>query len=152
MIGDFEEGFYLSDLEKVHPAQQEQLLAPDASGLGAAGTLKKAAGTVLKGTLRGLGMGTLKRLKSGGTLKRVLTVSDAELAKIKERIVAEWRMLKKMTKEQARQHYMAIVEQWGGYGCNLFEVEQTSHRHWPKDLWLVISLDGVSVYPRGEAN
>lgn len=95
-MGDYEEGFYLSDLEKVHPAQQEQLLAPDAAGSGAAGTLKKAAGTVLKGTLRGLGMGTLKKLKSAGSgsLKRALTVSDAELAKIKEKIVAEWRNLR----------------------------------------------------------
>lgn len=95
-VGDYEEGFYLSDLEKVHPAQQEQLLAPDAAGSGAAGTLKKAAGTVLKGTLRGLGMGTLKKLKSAGSgsLKRALTVSDAELAKIKEKIVAEWRNLR----------------------------------------------------------
>lgn len=55
-----------------------------------------------------------------------------------------------MTKLQAQQQYMVIVEQWGGYGCNLFDVEQTSHKHWPKELWLAISLEGVGVYARNE--
>ena len=89
-MGLQEDGAYISDLIKVHPAQQEQLLASDGSG--AMGTLKKA-GTMLKGTLKGFGKNTLKRL-TGGTIKKSLTVSDAELAKIKDKIVAEWKKLK----------------------------------------------------------
>ena len=42
LVGDYEEGAYISDLIKVHPAQEAQLL--DTSG--AFGTLKKA-GTLL---------------------------------------------------------------------------------------------------------
>jgi len=56
-----------------------------------AGTLKKAK-TMLKGTLRGLGNATLRRLK-GGTMKKVGVVSDAELVKIKANIVDCWKRL-----------------------------------------------------------
>ena len=63
VVGDVEEGAYVSDVVKVHPAQQAQLLAADSSGSsGALGTLKKA-GTLFKGTLRGLGSATLRKLK-----------------------------------------------------------------------------------------
>jgi hypothetical protein len=58
IVGPYEDGAYISDLIKVHPCQQEQLLATDS---GALGTLKKA-GTMLKGTLKGFGLNTLKRL------------------------------------------------------------------------------------------
>ncbi len=56
------------------------------------GTLKKA-GTIIKGTLRGFGANTLRRLK-GETLQKHAPVDDAELAKIKDKIVGEWRRLK----------------------------------------------------------
>ena len=62
---------------------------------GALGTLKKA-GTLFKGTLRGLGQNTLRRLKgesTGSTIKKG-HVSDAELNKIKDKIVSDWKMLK----------------------------------------------------------
>ena len=88
LVGDYEEGAYISDLIKVHPAQEAQLL--DTSG--AFGTLKKA-GTLLKGTLRGFGSNTLRRLR-GETIKKTVTVNDAELAKIKDKIVGEWKRLK----------------------------------------------------------
>ena len=45
---------------------------------------------------------------------------------------------------------MDIIQGWEGYGANLFEVEQTSNKAWPKELWLAISLQGVGVFPRGE--
>jgi myosin X len=129
----------------VHPAQQEQLLAADS---GALGTLKKA-GTMLKGTLKGFGLNTLKRL-TGGTVKKSTTVSDAELAKIKGKIVDEWKRLRGLDKDGARRQYMEIIQSWDGYGSNLFEVEQTTNKAWPKELWLAISLNGVGIYVRGE--
>lgn len=89
IVGDYIDGAYISDLVKVHPAQREQLLAQEGSG--GTGTLRKAK-TMLKGTLRGLGNATLRRLK-GGTMKKVGVVSDAELAKIKENIVQCWKGL-----------------------------------------------------------
>ncbi len=55
-----------------------------------------------------------------------------------------------MKKDDARRAYMDIIQGWEGYGANLFEVEQTSNKSWPKELWLAISLQGVGVFPRGE--
>ena len=73
---DIEHGFLL--LEDFGDATYTQLLAQEGSG--GTGTLRKAK-TMLKGTLRGLGNATLRRLK-GGTMKKVGVVSDAELAKL----------------------------------------------------------------------
>jgi len=150
VVGDYEDGAYISDLVRVHPAQQEQLL-PTASGAGPSGTLRKAS-TVLKGTLRGFGKNTI-RVLTGGSIKRSASqasVGDAELAKIKERITAEWKKLKSLDKDGARQQYMEIIQAWEGYGANLFEVEQTSNKMWPNELWLAISLHGVGVFERGK--
>ncbi len=82
---------------------------------GALGTLKKAgmpscstcacilcltwirAGTLITGTLRGLGQRTLQKLKggsSGTTIKKGPTYNDAEVAKIKDKITADWKRLK----------------------------------------------------------
>jgi len=146
VVGDYEDGAYISDLVKVHPAQAEQLLSESS---GALGTLKKA-GTLLKGTLRGFGKNTLKKL-TGGTIKKETTVSDAELVKIKEKICVEWKKIKGMSKDDARHAYMNIIQSWEGYGANLFDVEQATHKQWPKELWLAISLNGVGIYARGEA-
>lgn len=45
---------------------------------------------------------------------------------------------------------MDIMQAWEGYGANLFEVEQTSNKMWPNELWLAISLNGVGVFERGK--
>jgi hypothetical protein len=150
VVGEFEEGAYISDVVRVHPAQQEQLLATSAAG--PSGTLKKAS-TMLKGTLRGFGKGTLRMLTGGGSMKRSSsssTVSDADLQKIKDKIVVEWKKLKGFSRDKTRQAYMDIVQAWEGYGANLFEVEQTSNKMWPNELWLAISLNGVGVFERGK--
>ena len=55
-----------------------------------------------------------------------------------------------MKKDDARNAYMDIIQGWEGYGANLFEVEQTTVKQWPKELWLAISLQGVGIFPRGE--
>jgi hypothetical protein len=55
-----------------------------------------------------------------------------------------------MSKDSARHAYMDIIQGWEGYGSNLFDVEQTSNKQWPKDLTLGISLQGVGIFPRGE--
>ena len=92
-MGDYEDGAYISDLIKVHPAQETQLMANEG---GALGTLKKA-GTLFKGTLRGLGQSTLRKLKgesSASTLKKGPTYNDAEVAKIKDKITADWKRLR----------------------------------------------------------
>lgn len=147
LVGPWDEGDYVSDLVKVHPLQQAQLLAePSSSGSGIAGTLKKA-GTLFKGTLKGLGASTLRRLK-GETGIDEQRAKDLEKAKGK--ILTAWKSLKKLDKDSSRVKYMQIVQSWDGYGANLFEVEQTSNKAWPKELWLAISLNGVGIFPRGE--
>ena len=55
-----------------------------------------------------------------------------------------------MNKDAARLAYMDIMQAWEGYGANLFEVEQTSNKMWPNELWLAISLNGVGVFERGK--
>ena len=110
---------------------------------------------MLKGTLKGLGSSTLRRLKGqkgAQTLQREVeqTVSEAEMAQIKEGIVLEWQKLKGMSKDDARGAFMEIIHTWNGYGANLFPVEQNSKKEWPKKLWLAISLEGVGIFPAGE--
>eukprot|EP00056_Hartaetosiga_gracilis_P013065 m.213142 g.213142 ORF g.213142 m.213142 type:complete len:1878 (+) comp13789_c0_seq6:2376-8009(+) len=144
VVGDYEDGAHMSSLVKVHPAQQPQV-SSEAGGTGS--TLKKA-GTMIKGTLRGLGKGTLRRLR-GGTIKKG-EGSDAELKKINDKIVAEWSQMREMTPNECREAYMKIIRSWDGYGANLFEVTQTSQKEWPKELWLAINLEGVGIYPRGQ--
>jgi myosin X len=152
MVGDFEEGAYISDVIKVHPAQAEALLAQNSQGTlsSAAGTIKKAVGTI-KGTLRGFGKNTLRKLsggRSGNTLKGIKVLSDAELNKVKGDIVNQWKTMKGYSQDDARLAYMAIIQSWEGYGANLFEVEQTTTKAWPKELWLAISLRGVGIFER----
>lgn len=148
VVGDYEEGAYISDVVKVHPAQQAQLLGNSGTTLGVSSTLKKVA-TLAKGTLRGFGKNTLRRLK-GGTMKKKEGESDEEVNVIKGKIVEQWTQFKNMTPDDARIGYMDIIHSWNGYGSNLFEVEQTSKKEWPKELWLAISLEGVGIFPRNE--
>jgi len=144
VVGDWEEGAYTSDLLKVHPAQQPQLLAPDAGGV--AGTMKRA-GTMIKGTLKGLGSNTLRRLR-GKTMKKDGEVSDKELEAIKTDITKEWKTLVGMSADDALEAYMRIITAWPGWGCNIFDVVQASRKDWPKELWLAISLEGVGIFKR----
>merc|ERR1712070_1360626 len=105
VVGDYEDGAYISDVIKVHPAQQAQLLASTGLGGGTStGTLAKAK-TMLKGTLRGIGSSTLRRLKGqkgASTMKKdaAAAVSDEEMAVIKAGIVEEWKQIKGMDKDQ----------------------------------------------------
>jgi len=145
VVGDWEEGAYTSDLIKVHPAQQSQLLAPDSGGV--TGTLKRAT-TMIKGTLKGLGSSTLRRLRGGGTTKKKDDVPDSELDIIKAQINEEWAKLVGMPADDAMDGYMQIITSWSGWGCNLFDVTQATRKDWPKELWLAISLEGVGVYKR----
>lgn len=55
-----------------------------------------------------------------------------------------------MSKDASRHAYMDIIQGWEGYGANLFDVEQTTNKQWPKELTLAISLQGVGIFPRGE--
>jgi len=147
VVGDYEEGAYISDVVKVHPAQQAQLLGGSGSTIGVSSTLRKVA-TLAKGTLRGFGKGTLRKLRGGGTKKS--GESEEEVNVIKGKIVEQWTRCKKMTQDDARIGYMDIIHSWNGYGSNLFDVEQTSKKDWPKELWLAISLEGVGIFPRNE--
>ena len=108
--------------------------------------------------MRGLGKGTLKMFgaKSSATLKPgevapEKVVSEAELAKIKERIVIEWKTLKGTSQDNVRITYMDIMQAWEGYGANLFNVSQTFNKMWPTELWLAISLHGVGIFERGKS-
>merc|ERR1712086_1103338 len=67
VVGDYEDGDYISDLVKVHPAQQPQLISGNSSSGGTiVGTLMKK---MKSKTLRGFGKGTLKKLKGDATLR-----------------------------------------------------------------------------------
>jgi myosin X len=149
VVGDYEEGAYISDVVKVHPAQQPQLLSVS-SGNTIVGTLKKMGKAV--GTLRGFGSRTLKRLKGGTMKKKDGEPTDEDIVIIKQEIVMCWQQLKNMSVDDARIAYMDIIHSWNGYGANLFDVEyvQQTKNGWPKELWLAISLDGVGIFPRNE--
>jgi myosin X len=148
-VGDWMDGAYISDLIKVHPAQQPQLLVSSSSGGTIVGTLKGSKKKSF-GTLRGFSKGTLKKLRGDGTMRPTVEVDDKVLAKIKDQIVKAWKKLNGLTSEEARIKFMDIIKTWNGYGANLFEVEQVSNPKWPKELWLAISLEGVGIYPRYE--
>ena len=154
VVGDYEDGDYISDLVKVHPAQQPQLMAAGSSSGGTiVGTLMKK---MKSKTLRGFGKGTLKKLKGDATLKPGQEVSPEVLKNIKNQICDSWKKRKGLSRTDARVAFMEIIHSWNGYGANLFDVEQDAKhltgpmKDWPKELWLAISLEGVGVFPRGE--
>jgi myosin X len=159
-IGDYEDGAYITDLMKVHPAQQPQLLnvaSGSSSGGTIVGTLKSGAKKMFRGTLRGFSKGTLKKLKaqsSAAAYGEGASVSEEELAKIKDDIKKEWMELKGMQADDARKAFMEKIQSWNGYGANLFEVSHDMTTgplaKSPKELWLAISAEGVGLFPRGE--
>ena len=107
VVGDYEEGAFMSSLVKVHPAQQPQLLSD--TGAAAGGSTLKRAGTMIKGTLKGLGRNTIRRLR-GGTIKKSDQVSDAEMKKINDKIVKEWSNMRGMSNDDAREAYMQVIQ------------------------------------------
>ena len=159
-IGDYEDGAYITDLMKVHPAQQPQLLnlaSGSSSGGTIVGTLKSGAKKMFRGTLRGFSKGTLKKLKaqsSAAAYGEGTSVSEAELTKIKDDIKKEWMELRGMEANDARKAFMEKIQSWNGYGANLFDVSHDMTTgplaKAPKDLWLAISAEGVGLFPRNE--
>merc|ERR1719183_1098474 len=151
-IGDYEDGAYITDLMKVHPAQQPQLLnvaSGSSSGGTIVGTLKSGAKKMFRGTLRGFSKGTLKKLKaqsSAAAYGEGASVSEEELAKIKDDIKKEWMELKGMQADDARKAFMEKIQSWNGYGANLFEVSHDMTtgplEKSAKELWLAISAEG----------
>lgn len=146
-VGDWEEGAFLSDVIRVHPAQMPQLLASTGNTIGVSSTIKRTI-NIAKGTLKGFGKSTLKRLR-GGSRKKT-EEEEKGINEIKNQVVAQWSDLKGMSESDARIAYMDIIHSWNGYGANLFDVEQTSKKEWPKELWLAISLEGVGIFPRND--
>jgi myosin X len=157
-VGDYEAGSYISDLVKVHPAQQPSLIAAGgaggSSGNTIVGTLKGGMKKMFKGTIRGMSKGTLKKLKSGGTMLPETQVSEKEMASIKADILKAWEPLVGMQPEDARKTFMEKIHSWNGYGANLFEVTHVSTTgplaKFPKELWLAVLAEGVGVFPRGQ--
>ena len=142
-IGDYEDGAYITDLMKVHPAQQPQLLnlaSGSSSGGTIMGTLKSGAKKMFRGTLRAFSKGT--------------SVSKAELTKIKDDIKKVWMHHRGMGTNDARKAFMEKIQSWNGYGANLFDVSHDMTTgplaKAPKDLWLAISAEGVGLFPRNE--
>ncbi|XP_032801914.2 unconventional myosin-X-like [Petromyzon marinus] len=64
-------------------------------------------------------------------------------------ILDKWQQLRGLGQEQAMARYMAIVQEWAGYGSTLFDVE-SKEGGFPKELWLAVGKDGVAVHKRGE--
>lgn len=52
--------------------------------------------------------------------------------------------------EEAKDIYMKFIRKWPLYGASVFNVKQTSKPNLPKDLWLLVALDGVHLLKPGE--
>ena len=127
-IGDYEEGAYITDLIKVHPAQHLERRQT-------------------KGSSK-----TKLTVQTSSTFS--VAVLETELTKIKDDIKKEWMGVKGMQADDARKAFMERIQSWNGYGANLFDVSHDMTTgplaKSPKDLWLAISAEGVGLFPRGE--
>ncbi|XP_065192993.1 unconventional myosin-X-like [Sycon ciliatum] len=142
--GNYKAGQWNSDLFSFYPVKKK-------SGHGAE---RERSGT-LKGTLRGLGTNTLKRIRQGDDSHVNTGYSEQEIQNIKMSISDQWKKLKGMTEQVAMEQYMEIIREWSGYGATLFDVEYAAEKEnsrFPRDLWLAVSKETIAVYRRGESD
>jgi myosin X len=144
--GDYRAGASIPSIELVYPVKKK---SKDED----MNTMER--GFTLKGTLRGLGRNTLKKLRqgqSGGdeSSSNKSANDDPELQAVKVAVSDQWKKLQGMPQEVAQQQYMDVMKSWDGYGSTLFDVEYKQDSRYPRELWLGISARNVSLYKRGE--
>eukprot|EP00118_Oscarella_pearsei_P013163 m.102222 g.102222 ORF g.102222 m.102222 type:complete len:1858 (+) comp37156_c0_seq6:100-5673(+) len=142
-VGDYKAGAWIPNLESVYPVKKKPTKEEDLSAMD--------KGFTLKGTLRGLGKGTLRKLKNMDHEDPTQKLADeAELQAIKVGITDQWKKLKGMSRDVAQQQYMDVVRSWKGYGSTLFDVEYKQDHRYPKDLWLAVNSRNVALYKRAD--
>uniref|UniRef100_A0A8C4N920 Uncharacterized protein n=1 Tax=Eptatretus burgeri TaxID=7764 RepID=A0A8C4N920_EPTBU len=64
-------------------------------------------------------------------------------------LLDKWRQLQGLDPQDASRKYMQLICRWSGYGSTIFDVLSTDSRI-PRELWLGVSAEAVSIYLRGE--
>ncbi|XP_065839578.1 unconventional myosin-X-like [Oscarella lobularis] len=143
-VSDYKSGAWIPNLETVYPVKKKDKAGREED-------LDK--GFTLKGTLRGLGKGTLRKLKNSNMDNddpNQKLADEAELQAIKVSITDQWKKLKGMSREVAQQQYMDVIRNWKGYGSTLFDVDYKQDNRYPKELWLAVNNRNVALYKRGD--
>ncbi|KAM4627006.1 unconventional myosin-X-like [Discoglossus pictus] len=138
-------------LESVYPVQRlkTKILQATKSSSTTGHTLERRRTSFLEGTLkRGFKVGSMKKQKMEEEQMLEMWVKE-ELSAARASIAEKWSRLQGMPQHQAMVKYMAIVNEWPGYGSTLFDVEY-KEGGFPNDLWLGVSAENVSVYKRGD--
>ncbi|XP_076858240.1 unconventional myosin-X isoform X2 [Brachyhypopomus gauderio] len=139
-------------LEQVYPMCHllRRILHFTRAGGAAAPSLDKRRSSFLEGTLRRGLKGSLRKQRSLQEEQMLDMWVKEESAGTRANIVEKWRHLQGLSQHHAMLKYMAIITEWPGYGSTLFDVE-SKEGGFPRDLWLGVSAENVSVYKRGEA-
>uniref|UniRef100_A0A8B9JC62 Myosin X, like 1 n=1 Tax=Astyanax mexicanus TaxID=7994 RepID=A0A8B9JC62_ASTMX len=143
-------------LEQVYPTGRlrRRILTFTRAG-GSTGTagppLDKRRSSFLEGTLRrGLKGGSVRKQRSLQEEQMMDMWVKEEMAGTRASIAEKWGRLQGLNQHQAMLKYMSIIKEWPGYGSTLFDVE-SKEGGFPRELWLGVSAENVSVYKRGEA-
>ncbi|KAG9271763.1 unconventional myosin-X-like [Astyanax mexicanus] len=143
-------------LEQVYPTGRlrRRILTFTRAG-GSTGTagppLDKRRSSFLEGTLRrGLKGGSVRKQRSLQEEQMMDMWVKEEMAGTRASITEKWGRLQGLNQHQAMLKYMSIIKEWPGYGSTLFDVE-SKEGGFPRELWLGVSAENVSVYKRGEA-
>uniref|UniRef100_A0A4W4H058 Myosin X, like 3 n=1 Tax=Electrophorus electricus TaxID=8005 RepID=A0A4W4H058_ELEEL len=139
-------------LEQVYPMGhlRRRILHFTRAGGAAAPPLDKRRSSFLEGTLRRGLKGSLRKQRSLQEEQMLDMWVKEETAGTRASIMEKWNHLQGISQHQAMLKYMSIITEWPGYGSTLFDVE-SKEGGFPRELWLGVSAENVSVYKRGEA-
>ncbi|XP_072041774.1 unconventional myosin-X-like [Amphiura filiformis] len=150
--GDCGQNDWIRDLSEVYPTGKLKADKPakkndtDFGGF----PMKQDKENIFTGTLRGIGIGTLRKLHKAASDDNILdSVYADEISATTSSIIDKWRTLKGMSSEHAQEVYMSLIMQWPYYGARLFEVE-TRDSQYPPELWLAIGSKVVAIHRKGE--
>ncbi|KAL7865165.1 hypothetical protein SRHO_G00104120 [Serrasalmus rhombeus] len=143
------------NLEQVYPTGRLRRRILTFTRAGGGGTtapqLDKRRSSFLEGTLRrGLKGGSVRKQRSLQEEQMMDMWVKEEMAGTRASIMEKWSRLQGLNQHQAMLKYMSIIKEWPGYGSTLFDVE-SKEGGFPRELWLGVSAENVSVYKRGEA-
>ncbi|XP_071812274.1 unconventional myosin-X-like isoform X4 [Apostichopus japonicus] len=149
--GDYEEGDWIRNLGEVYPIEKlKQDHTKKDENEFAGFPMKQTKDNLITGTLRGLGVKTLKKLQKSASDDTILdSVYADEISSKTSEIVNKWKLLRGMIVEDAQQTYMNSIKQWEYYGTRLFDVESRSSKY-PTKLWLAVGAKMVAIHQRGE--
>ncbi|XP_062874944.1 pleckstrin homology domain-containing family H member 3 isoform X2 [Trichomycterus rosablanca] len=76
-----------------------------------------------------------------------------EATALSANIMERWKSLSGYSRADSMAAYLAIVRQWPGFGCTLYEVDfyMSSNGSFSQRLWLGVAASCVSLYRPGEA-